>query len=262
MRRLLAALARTRPSADHLPVSTSEVTAWRASLQRTGTRLGSGILAGLACGAVVGGGGGRLVMFVLRLSSDPALRGQRTDDGFVIGQFSRATMFLVFLTAVLGALGGLVYLGVRAWIPSRWRPWLTGVLTALVGGAVVVEPGGPDFSALSPRWLPVVSFVALPGLYGLAMSTAVERLLSRSTGREPGGAGWAPLWPLAALTLGGLPGIVLLGLLLAGWALARKAPLVVALWRSRSTLWAGRAALAGVGGLSAVDLVTNLGQVL
>ena len=116
--------------------------------------MGSGIVGGLACGAVIGGGGGRLVMLVLRLTSDPALRGQRTDDGFVIGQFSRATFFLILLTAVLGSIGGLVYLGVRAWIPQSWRSWLTGMITAVVGGALVVEPGGPDFSALSPRWLP------------------------------------------------------------------------------------------------------------
>jgi hypothetical protein len=262
VRRSSVALAPRRACADHLSVSASDGTPWQVSLQRTGGRVGSGIVAGLVCGALIGGGGGRVVMFVLRLTSDPALHGQRTDDGFVIGQLSRATLFLVLLTAVLGSMGGLVYLGVRTWIPSRWRSWLTGVVTAVVGGAIVVEPGGPDFSALTPRWLPVVSFVALTGLYGVAMSVVVERLLRRAVTREPRSTGWASLWPLAALVLGGLPGIVLLALLLAGWTLARKAPALVAAWRSRRTLWFGRGALVGVSGLSAADLVSNLGQVL
>ncbi len=243
-------------------MSRDQDASWQASAQRLGRRVGAALLGGIVCGAVIGGGGGRLVMLALRVTSSSALRGQRTDDGFVIGQFTSASLFLVSLAAVLGGVGGLLYLGVRDWIPLRWRAPLTGVMTALVGGAIVVEPGGPDFAALSPRWLPVVSFVALPGLYGLATSALVERLLVRAAGHETRSRGWLPLWPLAALALAGLVGIVLLCLLVAGWTLARKAPALVSIWRSPATLWLGRAALVGVTGISAVDLVSNLDQVL
>ena len=38
-------------------------------------------------------------MLMLRLTSDPTLRGLETDDGFVIGRFSGDTVFLLILTA-------------------------------------------------------------------------------------------------------------------------------------------------------------------
>lgn len=41
--------------------------------------------AGLIAGALVGGLGGRIAMFILRLTSDPSLRGLTTDDDFTIG---------------------------------------------------------------------------------------------------------------------------------------------------------------------------------
>jgi hypothetical protein len=39
--------------------------------------------------------GGRLAMLLLRLTSDPVLRGVSTDDGFTIGRFSAQTIFLL-----------------------------------------------------------------------------------------------------------------------------------------------------------------------
>ena len=42
-------------------------------------------------------------MLLLRLTSDPALRGTQTDDGFTIGVFSTQTLFLLGVTAGLGS---------------------------------------------------------------------------------------------------------------------------------------------------------------
>jgi hypothetical protein len=64
-----------------------------------------GILAGLLCGGLIGGVGGRLAMFILRLTSSDSLHGVETDDGFTIGSFTGATVFLVIATAFLGAFG-------------------------------------------------------------------------------------------------------------------------------------------------------------
>ena len=77
---------------------------WRAELEQRGRRLSVAMAAGLACGAVVGGVGGRLAMFLLRLTSDAALRGIKTDDDFVIGRFSYGAAIFASsasLTAVL-----------------------------------------------------------------------------------------------------------------------------------------------------------------
>ena len=72
----------------------------------------AGVVAGFVWGAVIGGLGGRIAMFVLRLTSDPRVRFLETDDGFGIGSFTFDTGFLVFLTAVVGVIGGVAYLGV------------------------------------------------------------------------------------------------------------------------------------------------------
>lgn len=63
-------------------------------------------------------------MFVLRLTSDPALHGTQTDDDFTIGVISIATFFLLTATAFAGSLGGVLYLVARRWIPEAVDPVL------------------------------------------------------------------------------------------------------------------------------------------
>lgn len=88
-----------------------------ADIRRGGQWLATGALSGLVCGALVGGLAGRLAMLVLRLTSDPSLRGLKTDDDFVIGAITPATLFLLFSTAAFGMFGGAVYLALRGWLP-------------------------------------------------------------------------------------------------------------------------------------------------
>lgn len=64
-------------------------------------------------------------MFLLRLTSDDSLRGIETDDGFIIGRFSGDTVFLLGAGAFVGAFGGLIYLGLREWLPCP-LVWLIG----------------------------------------------------------------------------------------------------------------------------------------
>ena len=54
-------------------------------------------------------------MLLLRLTSDPVLRGMKTDDGFTIGVVSTDTLFLLGVTAGLGIVGGL-YLPDCPWL--------------------------------------------------------------------------------------------------------------------------------------------------
>ncbi|HEV3471665.1 MAG TPA: hypothetical protein VG408_00460, partial [Actinomycetota bacterium] len=100
---------------------------WRPEARVAMARLASGLWGGFLCGVVIGGIGGRLAMFVLRLTSDPSLHGRETDDEFIIGSFTGATFFLIALTAIMGILGGILYLIVRSWFPVRARPIVMGL---------------------------------------------------------------------------------------------------------------------------------------
>lgn len=239
----------------------STSTRWQADLRRAGRRVVIGMVAGMACGALVGGALGRLGMLVLRLTSDDHVRGLRTADSFVIGRFSRSTLFLLALTAVLGGVGGLLYLVVRGWVPERLRRWATGGFMGLTVGSVVVEPGRRDFTLLEPSWLAVVLFLSLPALYGASLNVVVERFLARPPPAEEDG-GWLSIAPLALLGLCGPPGLILLSLLVGGWALGRRYPRFRGFWRSSGFRWAGRVPLLLVGVVSLVDLADNLTKIL
>lgn len=201
-------------------------------------------------------------MFVLRLTSDPSLRGLKTDDDFTIGIFSGATAFLLFATAFLGVVGGLVYLVVRLWLPERARPWLFGGLTGIVGGALVIRPNGIDFTLLDPLFLAVAMFIALPAAYGVVMSLLTERFLvpDSTFGR------WAiwtvgipALLPLAVL---GPIGVALLALIAAVVLVGRAAPGIGSLWTTPTITWIGRATLAVIAAVWSAELVRDAVEVL
>jgi hypothetical protein len=101
-------------------------------LRGPGATLGAGVSAGFLAGVLIGGAGGRLAILALRLTSDPSLSGvsigRRLHDR--TGEPSDAV--LAGVTAGLGMAGGLFYLVVRRWIPSRWRIPLMTLFFALV----------------------------------------------------------------------------------------------------------------------------------
>jgi hypothetical protein len=238
---------------------------WRGHVRAASRPVAAAIVSGFVAGIVVGGVGGRVSMLVLRLTSDPSLLGLKTDDGFTIGIVSSATIFLLLLTAIGGMLGGLLYLVVRAWLPRGTRPWLFGALTGLVGGAVVIRPGGLDFTVLDPLPLAIAMFVALPVAYGIAVSLLGERLLDPQ--RELGG--WT-IWVASAvlpLLLVLVARFGVLGLLFAvavvGMAASvRVMPEIGSVWRSKPLTWVGRAALATVGVYAGIDLIGDIAQIL
>lgn len=242
-------------------MDTDRPRSWRAVYADAATALGRGLLAGLLCGALVGGVGGRLAMFLLRLTSSDAVRGLQTDDGFRIGAVTPATLFLIVFCALVGAVGGLVYLGVREWLPLRVRPLLSGLIAATVGGALVIHPGGVDFTVLDPLWLAVALFVLLPGAYGVALSVLTEGLV-RSTTPQRRWWLWAALLPLGfVLLVGGPVGLGMLLLLVLGIGVNRSGH-VTRLWRSPPVTWLGRAVVAAALGISGVLLVRDILAVL
>ena len=226
--------------------------------------MGAGIAAGFACGFVIGGVGGRLAMFVLRLTSDPSLVGTKTDDDFIIGRFSGDTVFLIGMCAAAGMAGGLAYVLVRGVLPRRNRALVTAVLTALVVGSIVVHPDGIDFKVLSPRWLAVVMFVALPGLYGAATSALAEKI----------GRGQSRIVPwLSLLTVFALPPVIGVGteiplvamvvlLIVVLTAASTRFPAIGRFATSAPVTWAGRAALGGIGLWSGFLLLRDVTEIL
>ncbi len=212
------------------------------------------VTAGALGGLLVGGFGGRLAMLVLRLTSDATLHGLETDDGFTIGIVSSATLFLLFATAGFGLLGGLVYLLVRPWLPTRARPWLFGALCGLVGGALVIRPGGIDFTRLEPLGLAFALFVALPAAYGVVVAKLSERLLRRAPGFGKIRASIGGLVAISIVALVGRIGLAIaIGAILA-LTLRRWTPVAATAWRSTPMTWIGRTALVAIGGAGAASL--------
>jgi hypothetical protein len=242
-------------------VSTGTATL-KQDLSGTAKPVAAVAVAGALTGAVIGGIGGRLAMFVLRLTSDPALRGLNTDDDFTIGIFSGATLFLVIVTTVLGIIGALVYLVVRGWLPERGRPWLFGALTGIVGGATVIRPGGVDFTLLEPLGLAVAMFVVLPTAYGVATSLLAERFLADNSVFGGSRAWIAGLVLLLPLGLFGVAGLAVLALVLAAVLVGRAAPAIASRWNSPPVVWIGRVGLVAIAVVWSTQLVRDAVDIL
>ena len=211
---------------------------WRSLYLDFARHIGRGVLAGMLCGFVIGGVGGRLAMFILRLTSDPSVRGLESDDGFTIGAFTADTLFLLIAATLVGGFGGLVYLVVREWLSQPWRATVAAGLAGAVGGAFAIRPDGVDFTELEPVPLAVAMFIALPALYGAAVSLLADHAVEAAWGRGAGAVIFLPaLVLLTALPIAAAAAVVLLAL-----AFDRRGA-VSAVWRSRSVTWAGRLAL-------------------
>jgi hypothetical protein len=221
--------------------------------------LGAGVSAGFLAGLLIGGVGGRLAMLLLRTTSDPALRGLLTDDGFTIGRVSAETLFLLGVSSALGIAGGLLYLVVRRWIPVSWRIPAMTVFFGLVGGAGVVGPSEVDFSLLSPLPLAVALFVVIPVAYGAMMPWLAERLLrERSLLRRTRWGAIVGLLPLALLNVFAIPILIIA---FGVWWAGRNEGLRNA-WRSPTAMWIGRAALVAAALSSGAGLVRDAVDIL
>ena len=233
-----------------------------ADFVRSARWLAAGVLGGFVTGALVGGMGGRIAMFVLRLTSSPSLHGLQTDDDFTIGIVSGATVFLLGLTAFVGMLGGLVYLGVRGWLPARWRPWVTGGVAGVVGGAIVIRPGGPDFTLLEPLPLAVVMFTVIPAAYGVVLSFVVERQLRDGSFVRRSWVWAVGILPLALVALTGPIGLAAIIVLVTIWLLHRAVPSLGPLWRSTPVRWLGRCLLAALVTVELAELAGDINEIL
>ena len=152
------------------------------------------IVAGIPTGALVVGLGSRIAMFVLRITSPDRVHGVRSDDDFVIGKVTiGGTYNLLQIGAAVGIIGAGVYMLVAPWLigPVWFRRLTTGLASAVVAGSMLVHDKGIDFHVLQPTWLAIGLFVALPGLFGIAIAAAVDAVRRPDTWTARGRRRWA-----------------------------------------------------------------------
>ena len=71
-----------------------------------------GMLPGALAGLIAGGVGSRLAMRMMAATSTAAVQGTETEFGATVGEISfGGTLFLFIAGAILGAGGGLIYMG-------------------------------------------------------------------------------------------------------------------------------------------------------
>jgi hypothetical protein len=150
----------------------------RIGLGPTVRVLSATIIIGAATGAVIGGLGGRLAMRILFLTSDDAVKGLTSDDGFEIGRFTLAdTAGLVVVTSVIGVIAALLLLVAWPFVSRFGRATvpMMAMLYGVVGGAMMVHTDGVDFTVLEPAALAIALFVAICAGFGAAVAHLVGR---------------------------------------------------------------------------------------
>ncbi len=229
---------------------------WLSALDRVGAAVFGGVVTGL----FVGGVGARLAMFILRLTSDPSVRGLETDDGFTIGVISDESLFLLAVSTALGTLLALGYLLVRRWLPERARPLQGAVFFGALGGATIIKPDGLDFTVLDPLALAVALFVLVPALYGAAMVALVDWLAAQPGRWRP--ARVAALVIVAVLVGFGLVAAILLVVGVVCWLASRELPVIARGAESAVATWAVRVVLLAAAAFCAVDTIKDAAEIL
>lgn len=179
----------------------------RANLKLVAYWVTLGAAAGGLGGALIGGVGGRLAMFILRVTSSDSVRGIKSDDDFTIGRFSVVdSAELVLVTALMGSVVGMIVVAGRPFFPKSGMPFAWALAGALTGGALLVNQDGVDFTVLEPHWLAVALFVAIPGL-GAGFIAWLTALYPRFW--------WRKRVPTALAALAGVPVVVFVPLAIA-----------------------------------------------
>jgi hypothetical protein len=207
------------------------------------------ISSGVGAGILAAGAGGRLAMRLLAVTAGPTAQGRITEADQVVGRISaEGTLgFIVFTGLFFGAASGVAYLLLRRWLPAGRTGGLAFGALLLILAGTRLEPlrqGNPDFDLVGPGLLSVAAFAALVLLHGMLVAALAGRV-SRAVpllGPSPRAivAHVPPLLLVLATGTGALV-VVLVGALV---VLASQTPAVVAAWRDRRLVPAGRVALA------------------
>jgi hypothetical protein len=161
--------------------SAASAAPWRDQVRDAVRSIRATVLAGIWLGALVGGVGGRLAMFVLRLTSSDHVHGVISDDGFRIGRVTLGgTYGLLGVASAIGIIGAASYRWVAAWLlgPPLFRRLTAAAGAGVVVGSMLVHADGVDFTLLDPQWLAIAFFVVLPATFAFFVGP-LEAVLER-----------------------------------------------------------------------------------
>lgn len=222
--------------------------------------LSLGAAAGGLGGGLVGGIGGRIAMFVLRLTSSDSVRGVKSDDGFTIGQFDVLnSLQLLAITALMGCVFGLFVVAGRPFFPKRGMVAAWAVAGAMTGGGVLVHQDGVDFTLVEPHWLSVAFFVAIPAA-GAALIAWLTELFPKFW--------WRKRKLTALASVGAIPILVFFPLALfailvgSGWFLAMRSPAMRGFAEWRPARVAAIFVFGALTTLGLFDLVRDAGAIV
>jgi len=142
------------------------------------------------------------------VDSDSA--GAGTDSGSVVGEISLVgTISLLVLGVILGVLGGLLYLGLRRWLPAPppLRGAMFGAFTLLTVGNVLFDTHNPDFQIFEPVLLVVVLFASLFFVNGLILALLLDRIHPEPSNPSGRFVPWLCVGAMAIAALIGLTGL-------------------------------------------------------
>ena len=219
-----------------------------------------GASAGGLGGFIVGGIGGRIAMFVLRLTSPDFIRGLESDDGFEMGRFdlnSTAQLFLV--TTLLGVVGGLIAAAGRPFFPRRFAPLGWALAAGAIVGATIIEREGIDFTLLEPVELSVAMFIAIPAVGAYLIAEIMYRAESwwwRNRNRT------LALGVFGLPAIAGFPVAIVAAVVSAGWLAALRIPGIRGLERGRPIRILALAVYAVLTAMGLLALSNDLQEVL
>ena len=249
----MSELGTSEPATTERPVTTW-LEEWRAIT-----------LTGIILGALVGGVGGRVAMFVLRLTSSDSVRGVISDDGFEIGRVTLAGSYdLMVLSAGIGVIGAGAYALVERWLigPSWFRRVTSALGAGAVVGAMLVHADGIDFTLLGPVWLAIAFFVAIPALFGALVGPVLNWFRPDDPrAASPGWWHWAAPVVAVACFPAIIPVVLVAGLVLAAGMAFQAAGVFTLLHELAGYQVVIRVVWAGIAVLGLVALVTDISAI-
>lgn len=183
------------------------------------------VVAGVPAGVLIGGIGSRLAMLLLRVTSPEHVIGRTSDDQFTIGQFTLGgTYALLAIGALVGVIGAGLYQWVAPWlIGPRWFRRLTvGLACGAVVGSMLLHADGVDFTILTPTWLAITAFIAIPAVFGVGIAVAVDHVRATTPPVAPDRRYWVLPIGLTAIFPGVLVALVPAALVLTAWVQVRE----------------------------------------